>query len=1722
MASLRSGESRGGRGRLGPKQVIQDLLGKGFSAELIREDLKARGYKAPRITNLLRECGCASSSQLSQEDARVDCSASQSVQGRRRWRAGALREKLVEPREESALAKRPRRHEELARARCDEHHVGDEAVPMHRDVADVMSNQLSEQLAGVRRLLRLRAIPGDGSCLFRSVSSQAPEFGYDGHGRLRDSVVAHVRAHLGWYLEFFDGEDQLGQLRRWTRSMAMDDTWGDNVALQAAARLLGRPIAVWRAHSQQRPTVVLPLRYNENDPAAPIYVELDETNPGCEHYSALLLGDGDPQPARVHGNGRVRLRGKQVDECQGAGAPAAQYHGMPTSKMRELVAEVKAGRQSQRALAKQYGVPRQTLSKWSKRTDDVLADVESCEQAHRRAMHGDGESAISRESVDSAIRALASGDVSEHRLERLHGVCQQTLHDWKKKIQSEQLKGPDLEAFIEKKCDDIPEAHNRRTKKAERVRSIKDGDQRQCLQAALAWRKEITEHFGGKFDRSTLEDDAAPAFRADAIDDVADQAWIACASWTFCPKCGLTKCTGKILHTIRRMNKAERNKYDKCGWQELGADAVVNVCDPACDLNSITLQMQRPANEDNKKHTKLQAYVTPAAKDWPKELLSLTADQKTSLAPIDLHCEYKDVRGGKAPTTCRKKLSVVKAFWKKQRVVDSLSSDDVRQAYAWLLANNSTYAEHIKNHDRALRDAADARDEDLAAKLCIPTATLLLQMPGVEIAARPWLYPRASFGDTDIKIRLVQLNRMKQSQTPSLNTSFERKLLSRAEGYQDDYLLQCLLADVSLASKISAFVSIADGLNMAPDEVAAVSQNFNAFWVRATAKLQDMCRQMDAMPNLFFTVAPAEWKFPLPEALLGLLPGKALSERHALLTRHVYHCLLELLRHCFLDTVRAKVGVEEVHEYALRFEFQDRGTMHVHVVAWVTYDNEFMVDGFDSDPARFGGRSGTKHSSPLVKLLESLFNASVDVQCANGKHCLLQYVTGYAAKASDSLKFKSKDFNDAGVERLSKWRQIFRLLSKKAPLEPEMTADFAGLPLIHSSFAGLHIFAPVPGSKAVNVSRHMYNAFLAYQQRMPSEQSWNGSYIEWLRTHKPDWKKQSDGTFAYSWQLRNKEGAKHWKSKDRLAVGVSFAFELLDVFIGQFLAMFVPHKSEQEFIADGSDRMPVNAKFLYSALQHPHFNNDVDKLFRNIDDDLQTRGLSDSRRITFKMRLRAGKMLLDRTGDGEGQIPAYLWSMRRPSGMPERTWSPEQAEVLRIVSGGLDTDDFNMRAASRRVVVTGGPGTGKTEVMMQVALDADRSGCKVLIACPLGQLVSKYKQQLPAHTDIVVETFHASFKITRANDQAYIPPGRLRHYDLIIFDEVSQMDADVWRQVRTALAELHPGPFLCFVGDFQQLQPISGDNSLRSVLSNEVTKGVFPHVELKQHNYARSKDEDLLKFLNHVRLRQPTRRCLSDFLGDRLFSKDMGRAVNQVRDWEAEHGTNMTTLTVTNKAAADFNELRLRADFPEAHARLDDDGVPGEPQAGSPSLVLQVGMRMRLTRNQDKERGFVNGALGVIRHVLDKQTFVLESADGVYVLVHPTSIDRKTFVPASYAYATTMRRVQGATLDAVALYFDRRRPDPGYAYVAASRVRTLAALWHIGRLRTSDWAPVGSEQGQPGDDSMSTDSEEAGYYAMSDASSSEGCPDDEGDAFAIQVGMAGGAGALDNLGDGLF
>ena len=111
----------------------------------------------------------------------------------------------------------------------------------------------------------------------------------------------------------------------------------------------------------------------------------------------------------------------------------------------------------------------------------------------------------------------------------------------------------------------------------------------------------------------------------------------------------------------------------------------------------------------------------------------------------------------------------------------------------------------------------------------------------------------------------------------------------------------------------------------------------------------------------------------------------------------------------------------------------------------------------------------------------------------------------------------------------------------------------------------------------------------------------------------------------------------------------------------------------------------------------------------------------------------------------------------------------------------------------------------------------------------------------------------------------------------------------------------------------------------------------------------------------------------------------------------------------------------------------------------------------------------MNGALGTVHSVLSRHTCVVKLSSGALVLLHPVSGDgeRHLFLPCVYGYAATIRRAQGATLQLGCLYFDHcYPPERGYGYVGVSRFTTQAGVYHFGRIRRTDWLPVGGP-GEP-------------------------------------------------------
>ena len=173
-------------------------------------------------------------------------------------------------------------------------------------------------------------------------------------------------------------------------------------------------------------------------------------------------------------------------------------------------------------------------------------------------------------------------------------------------------------------------------------------------------------------------------------------------------------------------------------------------------------------------------------------------------------------------------------------------------------------------------------------------------------------------------------------------------------------------------------------------------------------------------------------------------------------------------------------------------------------------------------------------------------------------------------------------------------------------------------------------------------------------------------------------------------------------------------------------------------------------------------------------------------------------------------------------------------------------------------------------------------------------------------------------------------------------------------------------------------------------------------------------------------------------------------------------GKPFSWLCVTNKGAEEVNRIALRiAGITEDEL---DSGFPGDPKVQSLNIVPRKGVHIRLTRNLDKDRGFVNGALGVVHEVLSKETFLVMLTSGNMILVHPVSDGRGHFLPCVYGYATTIRRAQGASLDMGCLYFDHvYPPERGYGYVGASRFRSREGLYCFGKLRRTDWLPVNGD-----------------------------------------------------------
>mgnify|MGYP000176559546 FL=1 len=388
--------------------------------------------------------------------------------------------------------------------------------------------------------------------------------------------------------------------------------------------------------------------------------------------------------------------------------------------------------------------------------------------------------------------------------------------------------------------------------------------------------------------------------------------------------------------------------------------------------------------------------------------------------------------------------------------------------------------------------------------------------------------------------------------------------------------------------------------------------------------------------------------------------------------------------------------------------------------------------------------------------------------------------------------------------------------------------------------------------------------------------------------------------------------------------------------------------------------------------------------------------------------------------------------------------------------------------AQGNLFLTGRAGTGKTTMLRKFLAGA---GEKAIVLAPTGVAAMNAGGQ----------TIHSFFKfpprLIEPTDIKRLRSTRLvKAIDTMIIDEISMVRSDMLDAIDKSLklnrASKRPfgGVRMILSGDLHQLPPVVSGQETPILRERYGGSYFFNAPAFKEAEFS-------LLALKHV-FRQAEPRFLA-LLGalrtGRVTPNDEAVLRGLVSSKSAvEASETHVVLTPNNANAYRINQARLdglntRSQVFEAdvQGQFEEKAFPTEAD-----LELKEGARVMLIKN-DPEGRWVNGTLATVAGFSGSRVIV-EIDDHVYE-IEPTAWEKYRYeldpetkkvkrevigtfkqMPLRLAYAVTIHKAQGLTLDKVFIDFDSGMFAHGQAYVAFSRARSLDGLSISRELRPRD------------------------------------------------------------------
>ncbi len=354
------------------------------------------------------------------------------------------------------------------------------------------------------------------------------------------------------------------------------------------------------------------------------------------------------------------------------------------------------------------------------------------------------------------------------------------------------------------------------------------------------------------------------------------------------------------------------------------------------------------------------------------------------------------------------------------------------------------------------------------------------------------------------------------------------------------------------------------------------------------------------------------------------------------------------------------------------------------------------------------------------------------------------------------------------------------------------------------------------------------------------------------------------------------------------------------------------------------------------------------------------------------------------------------------------------------------------------VVLTGGPGTGKTTTMRRVVQDAQARGERVVLSAPTGRAARRLAEG--AGED--ARTMHRLLEVGQQARGSFgfgRGPAHRLEGDLFIVDEASMVDAPLFSHFLDALPD-HAR--LLLVGDPEQLPPVGPGSVLRDIIASGVAQVYELELVFRQ-----SRHSQIVLAAHAVRAgRTPDLPRLPDSEYYFIEEDDPARAADTV----VELATARLPTYLGVDAVAGVQVLApMRkgvCGLDALNARLSDRlTAPDAPAVKIGARTIRLRDKLMNVKN-DYERDVYNGDIGLVAG-LDEDGVTVRFGEGPEG--RDVRFDKAVCGQLVHAYAVSVHKSQGGEFPCVVLPVVREHTvllNRQLLYTAMTRARLLLVI----------------------------------------------------------------------------